>query len=67
MKTNALEEDKFKKRPARVASENENDTKFLDSDALDADLVDEEEIEDGVPSEIVKDDEWEAREAQNRH
>lgn len=56
------EEDKYKKVPGRQAAEQEEDTAFLDGEALEADLVDPSEVKESEGT----NQEWPAREESNQ-
>lgn len=64
-------EDKYKKKEGRKAARKGKDSEFLNKDALDADLVSSDDLntEDHgriVDSENQENQEWNAREEQNK-
>jgi len=67
----ANEEDKYKKKHAREAAEQEEDTQFLNEEGLEDDLIDakfdEEDGKDIISPEHPENQEWKVREKQNRH
>ena len=68
-KKHDLEEDKYKREEGREAFRKEDETNFLDKEALDADLTDipDENGDHGriVSFEHPENEEWHAREKQN--
>jgi predicted nucleic acid-binding Zn-ribbon protein len=64
--------DKYKKRAGREAFQNEDETQFLDHDALEKDLTDLPDAREGDHGQIVdsehhpENQEWNSREEQNR-
>lgn len=67
------EEDKFKKKEGRKAAKEGEDSKFLNEEALDDDLVGPDEFDTSDDDDRIRDpahpenQEWTAREDQNRH